>query len=92
MLKATLMTALVAVAASTSFAGQRENFDACVAKDSSWMRRFGQYVVAFDRNTAYSACQQQIWWGPSSVRQAVCRLNGAWVKAGYYCEEISAGG
>ena len=88
MLKATLMTALVAVAASTSFAGQRENFNACAANDESWMRRFGHYVVAFNRNAAYDECRKQIWWGESQPRQAVCRLNGAWAKAGYYCEEM----
>lgn len=84
--------ALVSVlaAASVSFAGQEANFETCKRSDSSWMSRFGQYVVAFSYGDAVKACSQQPW-GPHHVRQAGCYANGAWLKAGYYCEEISGG-
>lgn len=94
MMKTFVMPALSAVfmliTASVSFAGQAENFKACAANDESWMRRWGSYVVSFDRSGAEAACRNQTW-GPYEVRQTGCYIDGSWVKAGYYCQEVNGG-
>lgn len=88
------LVAVVAVIgfSAAAFAGKKENFDTCVRANSSWMSRWGQYVVAFDRSSAQKACASQIWWGPFEVRSTGCSVGGQWLEAGYYCNELSPGG
>ncbi len=73
-------------------AGSRDNFNSCVQSDSSWMSRWGQYVVAFDRSAAEKKCAANSGWGSFELRSAGCRINGRWLDAGYYCNELSPGG
>jgi uncharacterized protein (DUF2147 family) len=83
--------AFVTMAAAASFAGQQENFNACAANDASWMSRWGNYVVSFDRSSAYDICRKQAWPQPSirvSARQTGCYIDGAWADAGFYCEVL----
>lgn len=93
-MKSALLMGLVSLAASVSFAGQRENFKTCAANDSSWMRRFGNYVVAFDLKSAYAECQRTSSPGGYGYRVVPtgCYVGGQWLDAGYYCDEVSPGG
>lgn len=86
--------ALVAVIgfSMAATAGTRDNFDACAKADSSWMRRWGQYVVAFNRSAAEKSCAADFGWGMFEVRSTGCSINGQWLNAGYYCNELSPGG
>ena len=86
-----LIVALVTISASLSFAGTRDNFQACAAKDSSWMSRWGNYIVAFDQTSAYAVCNDSSITSVT-VKRAGCYLSGRWATAGYYCEEVSPGG
>lgn len=65
----------------------KANYDACLAGDESWHRRWGQYVVAFDLNTATEICHEP-YWVPYEARLTGCKLNGGWAYAGYYCQEL----
>lgn len=88
---AALLTAMTfAAPIASQAASQEENFKACAASDSSWMSRWGNYVVSFDRSGAEATCRSQSW-GPYEVRQTGCYLNGSWAKAGYYCQEVNGG-
>lgn len=89
---AILIAAFVTVSASLSFAGTRDNFQACAAQDSSWMGRWGNYIVAFDHTSAYAVCNSSSFGSIVTVKRAGCYLSGRWATAGYYCEEVSPGG
>jgi hypothetical protein len=94
MFKSTILAgflALSTLSATPAFAGQRENFDTCVANSSSWMNRWGKYVVSFDLAQAYNVCRKKAWPQDASAKQAGCYANGAWLKAGYYCQVIEHG-
>lgn len=63
------------------------NYNTCMSNDSSWYQRFGQYVVAFDLNSAARICGKAE--APGQPRLASCKDSGSWIYAGYYCDEFS---
>jgi hypothetical protein len=66
----------------------RANFQACNASDESWNRRWGQYLVAFDRDEAFRICRERSWYGaPAEPELMSCKVNGHYVLAGYFCQE-----
>jgi DICT domain-containing protein len=83
---------LLSVAGSVSFASNssrsmKENFATCAHADSSWYQNFGQYIVAFDMNSAATTCRAE----QSDYRTAGCHEGGQWLQAGYYCEPRDGG-
>ena len=85
-MKKVLFASIVSLFASVSFAGQQENFQTCAASDSSWMNRWGRYVVSFDRNEAYDICAKQTWPQVSrGIGQTGCYHGGSFIEAGFYC-------
>ncbi len=66
------------------------NFKTCNESDSSWNRRWGQYVVTFERNDATRICNE-MYSGHGRTGLAACSANGAWLYAGYVCYEVDGG-
>jgi hypothetical protein len=91
MIKSVLLATFVALGASVALATPQDNFQMCASSDPSWMGRWGNYVVAFDRDTAYDTCRKNSWDGPAGVgiRAATCKINGVRISAGFYCTQNS---
>lgn len=68
------------------------NFDTCVNNDESWYRRWGQYVVSFDRRDADQKCREQYPFDNVNPTETGCYSNGSWIAAGYYCNVEYSGG
>lgn len=66
----------------------KQNYESCKNSDESWFLRWGTYVVAFDRNEALKVCSAQYGFGYAQTRLTSCKVDGNWVYAGYYCEDI----
>ena len=92
MFKLLLISSLVVLCASSSFAMDRrdineeQNYKLCTSVDPSWMNRFGRYIVDYDKNTAYNKCRKAAWPdGRVGAQQGGCYIKGHWYTAGYYC-------
>jgi hypothetical protein len=67
--------------------GSEKNFQRCIAHDSSWMERWGKWIVSYDLYEAADICRAKAW--PSNkvnARQTGCYINWKWYTAGYYCD------
>jgi hypothetical protein len=86
---AIVLTGSAAVAAIPSAIQQQKNFITCKEADSSWMRRFGNYVIAFDYIEASDYCHRWAWPANGAYRQAGCFVDRTYLKAGYFCQKQS---
>lgn len=98
MLKNIFLAATLTVLSSASFADDvlekrvsvdeaKANFTICEAADSSWMRRWGNYVAGYDLNDTNDICRKKAWPQTNvSASQLGCRINGKFAIAGYYCK------
>ena len=69
------------VHAATTPAQLEQNWHTCNNSDSSWYRRWGQYVFTFDKDYAAKICRSYI----GEAYMAGCENNENWLKAGFYC-------
>lgn len=83
----------VSAFAFPSPAEMRANFAACTDADTTFMSRYGQYVVAFDQYEATDICNRTAFPGSSQRTElAWCSLPGqGYVYAGYFCQEVNNG-
>ncbi len=89
-------TVLAAISSSAyafpTRAEMEANYQVCEKSDESWHRRWGAYLVSFDRNEADKICREQAFPGTTSTPRAMsCSFEGKILYAGYYCEEQNSG-
>lgn len=86
LLAASLMLSSVSAFAFPTPDEMAANFETCVNADSTWMQRFGRYVVAFDLYDAVNICRENSFQ-PQRPVLAACNTESGYLYAGYYCQD-----